>query len=142
MSHEKRGSDSEQTLGPPDEQKPSNPLNSDAEKAVVQPKPAPPGSDAPDGGLTAWLVVLGGWCTAFCSFGWLNSTFMPWRTLALVQPSSRYGCFWSIIRSAHICISQVLECSRNITSETCSVTTQKAQYHGFPHYRSSLSWEW
>lgn len=37
--------------------------------------PAPYGSDAPDGGLTAWLVVLGAWCTSFCSFGWVNSTF-------------------------------------------------------------------
>ena len=28
---------------------------------------------APDGGLAAWLVVLGGFCVSFCSFGWLNS---------------------------------------------------------------------
>jgi hypothetical protein len=28
---------------------------------------------APDGGTAAWLVVLGAWCTSFCSFGWLNS---------------------------------------------------------------------
>lgn len=28
---------------------------------------------SPDGGLAAWLVVLGAWCTSFCSFGWLNS---------------------------------------------------------------------
>ncbi|KOC10502.1 monocarboxylate transporter [Aspergillus flavus AF70] len=27
----------------------------------------------PDGGLTAWLVVVGAWCTSFCSFGWVNS---------------------------------------------------------------------
>ncbi|KAH7310203.1 major facilitator superfamily domain-containing protein [Rhexocercosporidium sp. MPI-PUGE-AT-0058] len=33
----------------------------------------PPVSDAPDGGFDAWLVVLGGWCTSFCSFGWVNS---------------------------------------------------------------------
>lgn len=32
-------------------------------------------SDAPDGGTTAWLVVLGAWCTSFCSFGWINSEF-------------------------------------------------------------------
>ncbi|KAH8880812.1 MFS general substrate transporter [Thozetella sp. PMI_491] len=30
-------------------------------------------NDAPDGGVVAWLVVLGAWCTSFCSFGWLNS---------------------------------------------------------------------
>ncbi|KAB8227597.1 major facilitator superfamily domain-containing protein [Aspergillus alliaceus] len=27
----------------------------------------------PDGGLTAWLMVLGAWCVLFCSFGWINS---------------------------------------------------------------------
>jgi hypothetical protein len=30
----------------------------------------------PDGGLRAWLVVVGAWCTSFCSFGWINSTFL------------------------------------------------------------------
>jgi hypothetical protein len=45
----------------------------DAEKAPNQPSRP----QAPDGGLKAWLVVLGAWCTAFCSFGWLNSTFLP-----------------------------------------------------------------
>jgi Major Facilitator Superfamily len=29
-------------------------------------------ADFPDGGLEAWLVVLGGWCCLFCSFGWIN----------------------------------------------------------------------
>ncbi|OAA82345.1 Major facilitator superfamily domain, general substrate transporter [Akanthomyces lecanii RCEF 1005] len=43
---------------------------SDSEKAAP-PASSPPAP--PDGGTTAWLVVLGGWCTAFCSFGWLNS---------------------------------------------------------------------
>ncbi|KAF3353848.1 Homeobox protein HOY1 [Verticillium dahliae VDG1] len=45
-----------------------NPNIMDKEKGAVY-----PGSDAPDGGLAAWLVVLGVWCTAFCSFGWINS---------------------------------------------------------------------
>ncbi|KAE8385195.1 major facilitator superfamily domain-containing protein [Aspergillus alliaceus] len=27
----------------------------------------------PDGGLTAWLMVLDAWCVLFCSFGWINS---------------------------------------------------------------------
>ncbi|KAG6040620.1 hypothetical protein E4U41_007684 [Claviceps citrina] len=31
------------------------------------------GLSAPDGGTLAWLVVLGAWCTSFCSFGWINS---------------------------------------------------------------------
>jgi hypothetical protein len=33
----------------------------------------------PDGGATAWLVVLGGWCCSFNSMGWMNSK--PFRTL-------------------------------------------------------------
>ncbi|OAA71158.1 Major facilitator superfamily domain, general substrate transporter [Cordyceps fumosorosea ARSEF 2679] len=32
-----------------------------------------PVSAAPDGGLQAWLVVLGAWCASFCSYGWINS---------------------------------------------------------------------
>ena len=47
----------------------------DAEKART---PAPPGQggwgkNAPDGGLEAWLVIVGNWCASFCSFGWINS---------------------------------------------------------------------
>ncbi|KAG8355276.1 hypothetical protein FVEN_g6621 [Fusarium venenatum] len=30
-------------------------------------------SKSPDGGLEAWLVVLGAWCASFCCFGWVNS---------------------------------------------------------------------
>jgi hypothetical protein len=33
------------------------------------------GDDAPDGGVAAWLCVLGAWCTSFCSFGWINSEY-------------------------------------------------------------------
>ncbi|KAL4955513.1 major facilitator superfamily domain-containing protein [Aspergillus filifer] len=44
----------------------------DAEKAAPD-DPDPAQTKAPDGGTVAWLVVLGCWCTSFCSFGWLNS---------------------------------------------------------------------
>ncbi|KAJ5125307.1 MFS transporter asaE [Penicillium atrosanguineum] len=41
----------------------------DSEKAnAVPPRPGPP----PDGGPKAWLVVLGGFCGLFVSFGWIN----------------------------------------------------------------------
>lgn len=46
------------------------PSTSDPEKA--SPPKAAWGKPAPDGGLTAWLVILGAWCTSFCSFGWIN----------------------------------------------------------------------
>ena len=29
----------------------------------------------PDGGATAWLVVLGAWCCSFSSPGWINSAY-------------------------------------------------------------------
>jgi MFS family permease len=32
---------------------------------------APP--SPPDGGIVAWLTVLGGFCAFFCSFGWVNT---------------------------------------------------------------------
>jgi hypothetical protein len=41
----------------------------DIEKSMQLPQANSP----PDGGTVAWLVVLGAWCTSFCSFGWLNS---------------------------------------------------------------------
>ncbi|KAJ4408425.1 hypothetical protein N0V82_009690 [Gnomoniopsis sp. IMI 355080] len=58
--------------------------DSDAEKA---PPAKAWGSDAPDGGITAWLVVAGCWCTGFCSFGWLNSVgiFQEYYQLRLFQ---------------------------------------------------------
>lgn len=38
--------------------------------------PTPPNpwhpSQFPEGGLQAWLVVLGAFCCVFCSFGWIN----------------------------------------------------------------------
>ncbi|KAK2593740.1 hypothetical protein QQS21_008558 [Conoideocrella luteorostrata] len=43
-------------------------------------KPDPPvnnplgGAEFPDGGLDAWLVVFGGWCALFCTFGLINCT--------------------------------------------------------------------
>ena len=61
-----------------DSNDPSTSNGDDSEKAA--PPPKPPGSDAPDGGAVAWLVVLGAWCTSFCSFGWLNSMIITSRT--------------------------------------------------------------
>lgn len=45
-------------------------LNREPEKAI---DPKGGYGDVPDGGFSAWAVVLGAWCASFCSFGWLNS---------------------------------------------------------------------
>ncbi|KAK7705989.1 hypothetical protein SLS57_009906 [Botryosphaeria dothidea] len=49
--------------------------NGDAEKGGPPHAPQNPMMDPksfPDGGLDAWLCVLGGFCALFCSFGWIN----------------------------------------------------------------------
>jgi hypothetical protein len=37
-------------------------------------EPSPWMRDIPDGGLEAWLVLLGNWCASFVTFGWINSS--------------------------------------------------------------------
>lgn len=32
-------------------------------------------SEPADGGIAAWLVVLGAWCCSLSSAGWINSTY-------------------------------------------------------------------
>lgn len=46
----------------------------DVEKAPPKPpvNPMMDPSSFPDGGLEAWLVVLGAFCSLFVSFGWIN----------------------------------------------------------------------
>lgn len=62
---------------------PANAVEADLERGVApedEKKPqAPPGpppgmapADFPDGGTEAWLVVFGGWCALFCTFGLIN----------------------------------------------------------------------
>jgi len=50
------------------------------EPRVEEPKPESPkpNTEFPDGGLKAWLVVLGAFCGLFISFGWTNcATISP-----------------------------------------------------------------
>lgn len=56
----------------------ANDTHTDIEKSapaasLAAPGPGPP----PDGGLQAWLVVLGGFCIVFASFGWINCMYIP-----------------------------------------------------------------
>lgn len=54
--------------------------------ATAQPQANPEVSGAPEGDrLTAWLVVLGAWCTSFCSFGWINSMYLCCVALGLAN---------------------------------------------------------
>ncbi|RYN18356.1 hypothetical protein AA0113_g9763 [Alternaria arborescens] len=66
------------------------------EKANSGPILASTSSKAPDGGLNAWLVVFGAWCTSFCSFGWNNSigTFQQYYQTELLQQYSPGTISW------------------------------------------------
>lgn len=56
----------------------------------------------PDGGMKAWLVVLGSWCAALPSFGLVNSTgvFADWIATHQLSQYSRSAVSW--IFSVHI----------------------------------------
>jgi MFS family permease len=73
----------------------------DLEKGGVAPKSqvAPGGinpADFPDGGLEACLVVLGGWCSLFVSFGWINciGVFQEYYQLTLLSQYSSSTVSW------------------------------------------------
>jgi hypothetical protein len=67
---ETRATDAATVVGASDEKSASG----DVEKA---PQPPAPVLDFPDGGLEAWLVVVGGWLVLFATFGYVNGWFPP-----------------------------------------------------------------
>jgi len=56
----------------------------------------PPPMDFPDGGTEAWLVVLGGWCSLFCTFGLVNciGVFQEYYVRDLLQGTSPSTISW------------------------------------------------
>lgn len=53
-----------------------------AEQVVENAAPVPPPySMPPDGGWEAWLVVAGGFCALFVSFGWINCEFLETQAM-------------------------------------------------------------
>lgn len=76
INHTNNSSDDEKNPKSTDESLSSSPVGP---AAAAGPPAAgggpPPGmnpADFPDGGLEAWLVVFGGWCALFCTFGLVN----------------------------------------------------------------------
>ena len=55
------------------ESKRDNVLGDEAPDNASDQKPQQAAHQFAEGGLKAWLVVLGCWCTSFASFGYVNS---------------------------------------------------------------------
>lgn len=55
------------------ESKPDNIPGDEVLDDATNQKPRQVAHHFPEGGLKAWLVVLGCWCTSFASFGYVNS---------------------------------------------------------------------
>lgn len=86
----------------------------------------------PDGGLQAWLMVLGAWCALFCTFGWINS-------------ASTYQMMFELFEDALLTPSimlQVLDNSKATMKQFFSQSTPRVRLHGSPRFRSSLCLQW
>lgn len=62
----------EDSFGNEDTKEDQTPIDSIG--SVVATKPAD--NSPPDGGVAAWLVVLGAWCCSLSSPGWINSMYL------------------------------------------------------------------
>jgi hypothetical protein len=86
----------------------------------------------PDGGLQAWLMVLGAWCALFCTFGWINS-------------ASTYQMMLERFKDALLTpniMLQVLDNSKATMKQFSSQSTPRVLLHGSPRFRSSLCLQW
>lgn len=79
----------------------STPESSDLEKTVSDP-------GFPDGGVRAWLVVFGGWCCLFSSFGWIMimGVFQDWYEHHTLREYSASTIAW--IPSMQVCLMFLL----------------------------------
>lgn len=124
-THIQSSNDSTPTVsiyGNQDPEKGFAPENAEAhpptEKSIAaSPAPATPAiGPPPDGGLQAWLVVLGSFCGLFVSFGWINCK----SCLAHIRMEMALTKY----------IIQALECSKHTTRVTSYASSPPAQLHG------------
>ncbi|SMR54570.1 unnamed protein product [Zymoseptoria tritici ST99CH_1E4] len=75
------------------------------------PPPGPPGGPPPDGGLTAWLQVLGGFFLFFNTWGLINAfgTFQTYYKTSLLPTTSNSTIAWiGTLTSFLLCASPIL----------------------------------
>lgn len=85
----------------PDSDPSTSPEPADLEKVLSAP-------GFPDGGTRAWLVVLGGWCCLFSSFGWIMimGVFQDWYESHTLRQYSASTIAW--IPSMQVCLMFLL----------------------------------
>jgi hypothetical protein len=71
----------------------SNEANAKANQDIEKPPAWNNDDRPPDGGITAWPVVLGAWCILFCSFGWICS--IPLALIYSMSNDTGIGTFQS-----------------------------------------------
>lgn len=100
------------------------------EKKQEQPSAGPPPgmapADFPDGGFEAWLVVFGGWCALFCTFGLVNCVGVfqkyyvsgPLRDYdsSAVSWITSVEVFFMVFCGAIVCVHIFLVSSNKLTS--------------------------
>jgi hypothetical protein len=101
----------------------------DEKKQQQHPAGPPPGmapADFPDGGLEAWLVVFGGWCALFCTFGLVNcvGVFQKYYVSGPLKDYDSSSVSWitsvetffMVFCSAFVCITHLLRTDIRVTN--------------------------
>lgn len=79
---------------------------------------------APDGGVSAWLALLGSWCMLFCTFGLINCNKKHCSNQFTPYPFTNHF--------------KVLALFKGIMSKFCSKVMRPVQSHGFHLCKYSL----
>lgn len=106
--------------------------NLDVEAA---PKPPPPG-DFPEGGLEAWLVVFGGWCALFCTFGLINcvGVFEEYYVSDPLKQYSSSVVSWIL----SVLIFLMIFCGAIVSDTPTTANNIEERWKSFMHYTADF----
>ncbi|KZT05812.1 MFS general substrate transporter [Laetiporus sulphureus 93-53] len=81
-----------------DSEPPKRDIHDVSTQQLLLQSPAPPPVEIPDGGLRAWMSILGGFIVLFCTLGYLNSfgVYQAYFTLAGTSSSSNISWIGSL----------------------------------------------
>lgn len=90
-------------VDPTPEERPASPASENVDPAGLAPSmkqvtAGPDPASFPDGGWEAWLCVVGGFCTIFCSFGWINCESSDYGVLEAADDIQALAYFRTTMR--------------------------------------------